>query len=130
VRLRARGIGIALDDVGVGHSNYSMMLDCRPDLIKIDRYLVAGCHADPQRQAVLESIARLAPRLGARAVAEGVEEPDDLGTIRALGIDLVQGFLLSRPFFPRDVTVARLDGPGWLRGPLPCRRPVAEQVLR
>jgi EAL domain-containing protein (putative c-di-GMP-specific phosphodiesterase class I) len=106
--LRARGIRIALDDVGVGHSNYRMMLDCRPELIKIDRYVVAGCHADPRRQAVLESVARLAPRLGARAVAEGVEEADDLWMLAALGIDLVQGFLLSGPFFPREVTAA-----GW-----------------
>jgi EAL domain-containing protein (putative c-di-GMP-specific phosphodiesterase class I) len=130
--LRAHGIRIALDDVGVGHSNYRMMLDCRPDLIKIDRYLVAGCHADPQRQAVLESIARLAPRLGARAVAEGVEEQDDLWTLAALGIDLVQGFLLSEPFFPREVTAAWWDavrdgsaGPRRKNG----RLPESEEVL-
>lgn len=124
-RLRTSGIRIALDDVGVGHSNYRMMLDCRPDLIKIDRYLVAGCHADPQRQAVLESISRLAPRLGARAVAEGVEAPDELATLCALGIDLVQGFLLSVPFFPSEVAPGWWDGPGWLRGAPPGKRAAA-----
>ena len=106
-RLRDRGARIALDDFGVGHSNHRMLLDCRPDVLKIDRYLVGGCHADPLRQAVVESVAHLAPRLGARVVAEGVETEDDLRTVAALGIELVQGFLLSRPFYPRA------DGAGW-----------------
>jgi len=96
-RLRALGVRIALDDVGVGQSNYRMMLDCRPDFLKVDRYLVVGCHDDPRRQAVLESVARLGPRMGARVVAEGVESQAELWTVAALGIDLVQGFFLSRP---------------------------------
>lgn len=132
-RLRARGIRIALDDVGVGHSNYRMMLDCRPDLIKVDRYLVAGCHADPQRQAVLESIARLAPRLGSRAVAEGVEEQEDLWTLAALGIDFVQGFLLSGPFYPREATAAWWDAVrdgSALHHPANGRLREAEEVLQ
>lgn len=128
-RLRARKVRIALDDVGAGHSNYRMMLDCRPDIIKIDRYLVAGCHADPQRQAVLDSIARLASRLGARAVAEGVEQSEDLGTLATLGIDLVQGFLLAVPFFPPEVTATWLHRPGSVRGAPPRRRSLAPEVL-
>ncbi len=96
-RLRGMGVRIALDDVGLGQSNFRMIVDCRPDLLKIDRHFVDGCHADPMRRAVLESISDLASRLGARAVAEGIETEEDLEAVKAAGISLHQGYLLCRP---------------------------------
>src|SRR5438128_2664765 len=48
-RLRDAGVGIAVDDVGFGHANYKAILDCRPQYLKIDRYLVQGCSDDPAR---------------------------------------------------------------------------------
>lgn len=95
--LRQIGVEIALDDVGLGQSNYRMILDSKPDYFKIDRYFVHGAHADFHRQAVLESVYRLARTFGARVVAEGVEEPSDLLALKALGIGLVQGNLFSPP---------------------------------
>lgn len=96
-RLRELGLRIALDDVGLGQSNFRMILDCRPDLLKIDRHFVAGAGGDDHRRAVLESIAGLARRLGGRAVAEGIEDEADLAAAAEAGIDLFQGFLLARP---------------------------------
>jgi EAL domain-containing protein (putative c-di-GMP-specific phosphodiesterase class I) len=93
--LREMGIRIALDDIGLGQSNYKMILDTRPDYFKIDRYIVQGAAADPYRRAVLESITRLAEKFDGRVVAEGVEEPADLNAVLGVGIDLMQGFLLS-----------------------------------
>ena len=72
--LREAGLTIALDDVGLGQSNYKMILDVRPDIYKLDRYLVAGAWNDPYRQVILDSLARMVRRLEARAVAEGVED--------------------------------------------------------
>lgn len=97
-RLRNLGVRIALDDVGLGQSNFRMILDCQPDLLKIDRHFVAGAHADEHRRAVLESIADLACRLGGRAVAEGVEDDRDLEAALSAGIDLFQGYLLCAPY--------------------------------
>ncbi len=96
-RLRGLGVRIALDDVGLGQSNFRMIVDCRPELLKIDRHFVDGAHADPMRRAVLESISDLASRLGARAVAEGIEDERDLAVVGASGITLLQGYLLCRP---------------------------------
>jgi EAL domain-containing protein (putative c-di-GMP-specific phosphodiesterase class I) len=93
--LRRIGARIGLDDVGLGQSNFRMMLDCRPDYFKVDRCLVLGCAKDPYRQAVLESIHGLARKFGGRVVAEGVEDPDDLLAVKATGIDLVQGHLFA-----------------------------------
>jgi len=100
-RLREMGVRIALDDVGLGQSNFRMIVDCRPDLLKVDRHFVDGAHADPLRRAVLESISDLACRLGARAVAEGIEDERDLATATGAGISLLQGYLLCRPCSPR-----------------------------
>jgi EAL domain-containing protein (putative c-di-GMP-specific phosphodiesterase class I) len=93
--LRAIGARIALDDIGLGHSNYLMILECRPDYFKIDRHFVRGARHDFYRQAVLASVAQLAKPFGAQVVAEGVEADDDLAAVRASGIGLVQGWLLS-----------------------------------
>lgn len=95
--LRDLGIRIALDDIGLGQSNYRMILDCGPDYFKLDRYLIHGCHADSARRALLDSLTMLADRLGARVVAEGVETPEDLSEVCGHGINLIQGFLLAKP---------------------------------
>ena len=96
VALRQMGTRIGLDDIGIKHSNIRMVLDCRPDYFKIDRYLVEGCHGDFYRRAILESISTLARRVGSRVVAEGVANTADLEVVSDLGIDLVQGYL----FYP------------------------------
>jgi EAL domain-containing protein (putative c-di-GMP-specific phosphodiesterase class I) len=95
--LKDIGAKVAVDDVGLGHSNYQMILDCRPDYLKIDRYFVAGSHSDYYRQAVLASIAQLAHAFGAQVVAEGIETEEDLKTVRDAGIGLAQGYLVGRP---------------------------------
>ncbi len=101
--LREAGVSIALDDVGLGHSNYRMILDVRPDIYKLDRYLVAGAFSDPYRQIILDSLARMVRRLEARSVAEGVENSQELVAVQSAGIELVQGFLFARPLSREDL---------------------------
>ena len=105
--LRRLGVRIALDDFGVGQANYLMLLECRPDYVKLDRRFVHGCHRDERRQALIESLVRLAERVGARLVAEGIELESDLQHLRRLGVVLVQGFLLGPP---RPMLIARRRG--------------------
>jgi EAL domain-containing protein (putative c-di-GMP-specific phosphodiesterase class I) len=95
--LRRFGMRLAVDDVGAGQSNYNMILDCCPDALKVDAYVVKGCHADKHRVAVLESVMTLAHKLGAQVVAEGIEEARDLEVLLRLGIHLIQGYMLARP---------------------------------
>jgi EAL domain-containing protein (putative c-di-GMP-specific phosphodiesterase class I) len=101
--LRETGARIALDDIGLGQSNYRMMLDCHPDYFKVDCYLVQGCHKDFRRQAILDSLVQLARKFGSQVIAEGVEDVADLHTVDLLEVELVQGFLLSRPLAGRDL---------------------------
>jgi len=95
-RLRAAGVRIALDDVGLGESNYNMIVNARPDYLKIDRYFIQGCAGDKYRQAIVTSIVKLADQLGAEVVAEGIENLEDLRTLQDSGISLVQGYAFCR----------------------------------
>lgn len=95
--LHAFEMRLAVDDVGAGQSNYNMILDCQPEALKVDAYVVKGCHADRNRVAVLESITTLARRFGCQIIAEGIEEPADLEVLLSLGINLIQGYMLARP---------------------------------
>ena len=93
--LRSAGVHIAIDDLGVGGSNYQMVVDCHPDHLKIDRHLIHGCSRDRWRRAVLQSIATLARSCEATTIAEGIEDVADLEVLLDLGIDTMQGWLYS-----------------------------------
>ena len=125
--LRELGASIAVDDIGQGYANYFMMLECRPDYFKVDRYVVSGSSGDSYRQAVLRSIIELARSTGAIAVAEGVDNVADLETVLDQGFSLVQGFLLSPPKAPSQLpSTVMLETA--LRDPIAAtsRMPVAE----
>ena len=107
--LRAAGVRIALDDLGVAASNYRMIVDCRPDHLKIDRYIVSGCSTDPYRQAVLRSIVTLAQSCAAIPIAEGVEEQSDLDAILELGIDKVQGWFYGPSMPASAINLERIS---------------------
>ena len=106
--LRRYGMRLAVDDVGAGQSNYNMILDCCPDALKVDAYVVRGCHADKHRIAVLESIATLANRFGAQIVAEGIEESADLEVLLGMGIELIQGYMLAKPMTVQNLIESKL----------------------
>ena len=99
--LRQLGVSLSIDDFGIGYSNLHRLLECRPDFCKIERYFVAGCDGDPRRSDILEAVTQLVHRFAARVIAEGIETTAELALVAAVGIDLVQGFLLSPPL-PAD----------------------------
>ncbi len=104
--LRDAGCSVALDDVGVGMSNFRMMLITRPTMLKIDRYLVSGVARDTYQQATMRAIRLLADQVHADLVAEGVDNEEDLKTLRTLGIEYAQGFLFSRPRTAEDLVAS------------------------
>ncbi|MGH9457740.1 MAG: EAL domain-containing protein [Thermoanaerobaculia bacterium] len=109
--IRAAGMAVALDDVGTGFSNYGMMIDCHPQFLKIDRYIVSGCDGDPYRHAVLESIQQLTRRTGARIIAEGIERAEELAVLLGVGMSLMQGYLLSRNRTSEDLASSGIFEP-------------------
>lgn len=88
--LRNAGVKIALDDVGLGHSNYRMMLDCNPEYFKLDAYFVRGLKNDSKRIAVVESVVAFGRSLQSTVVAEGAESAEDIAILAGLGVEFVQ----------------------------------------
>jgi EAL domain-containing protein (putative c-di-GMP-specific phosphodiesterase class I) len=95
--LRERGVRLAVDDTGAGYSSFAHVLRLRPDVIKMDRSLLADIDHDAARRAFVTAVVLMALELGARVTAEGVETVAELETLATLGVDTVQGFLLARP---------------------------------
>lgn len=90
------GLGIAMDDMGIGYSSLARLLQLEPDYVKIDQSLVRGIDADPARQELLRSLEAVATRLGARLIGEGIETSEELAVLQGLGIPFGQGYLLGR----------------------------------
>ncbi|MDH5538165.1 MAG: EAL domain-containing protein [Rhizobacter sp.] len=95
--LTAGGMCIALDDFGVGYSNFSLLRQLPFNLLKLDRSLSCDIEADEQSRAVTECILALAARLRIDVVAEGVETQRQSELLLAAGCAAQQGFLHARP---------------------------------
>ncbi len=101
--LRDLGVRIALDDVGLGHANYRMILDCHPDYFKLDGFFVEGVSCDADRRAVVESVMCLAEKMKTVVVAEGVRSNRDLSTLIRMGVNLFQANLLCPALRPEQL---------------------------
>lgn len=105
--VREQGAMVAMDDVGAGYSGLSQLLQVRPELVKLDRALVAGLGTDPAADAMLRAVGDLAARLDAWVLVEGVESQVQLAAAVRAGVPLAQGYLLGRPAAPwPDVELA------------------------
>jgi len=92
--LRHAGVRIALDDVGLGQSNYRMMLDCQAEYFKLDAYFVRGLRHDFKRRAVVNSVVAFGRALNSSVVAEAAETEEDLAILADMGVEFVQCNLL------------------------------------
>lgn len=106
--LRDLGVKLSVDDFGTGYSSLTYLKGLPVHEVKIDKGFVKGLSTDPADRAVVRAVVDIAHTLGMRVVAEGVEQEEQLGILRALGVDEVQGYLHARP-------MAALDVAQWLR---------------
>ncbi|HIG85574.1 MAG TPA: EAL domain-containing protein [Planctomycetes bacterium] len=96
-RLKALGVQLAIDDFGTGYSSLSYLRRFPVDTLKIDKCFVDDLASDPGDAAIVTSIVVLGQSLGLSIVAEGVENERQLEFLRVLGVDEIQGYLLSKP---------------------------------
>ncbi len=94
---RSKGYKIALDDVGEGYSSLNMLIELRPDIIKIDRNIIDGIDKNELKQSVYRALYNLAKEHNITVLAEGVETLYELEMIKSIGVDLVQGYYFARP---------------------------------
>ncbi|PND58767.1 diguanylate phosphodiesterase [Mycobacterium sp. ENV421] len=94
---RARGVRVAVDDVGAGFSSFSHVLELSPEFVKIDQSITRHIDVDDARRRLAHAIAELAGQMGATVIAEGVEIQGELDAVNSVGISSAQGYYLSRP---------------------------------
>jgi len=99
--LRERGVRVAIDDFGMGHTSLRYLRDFPVDVIKIDRSLTLA-DSDGVRDHIVRSVVELGRSLGIRTVVEGVERPEQLKRFLGLGCGTFQGYLFSRPLSGPD----------------------------
>jgi EAL domain-containing protein (putative c-di-GMP-specific phosphodiesterase class I) len=91
------GVSLAVDDAGAGFASLRHIIELRPQFVKLDMRLVRGVEADTARQALIAGMVFFAAQVGCTLVAEGIETEDERRTLRRLGVNFGQGFLLGRP---------------------------------
>jgi EAL domain-containing protein (putative c-di-GMP-specific phosphodiesterase class I) len=95
--LRDRGFGLAVDDMGSGYSNLSVLAELAPAYVKFDHLFVRGIHEHQGRRDLLEALLKFAERTGTRVIAEGVETVEELDVLREMRVPYGQGYYLARP---------------------------------
>jgi PAS domain S-box-containing protein len=96
-RLRHSGLRVAVDDAGAGFASMRHILQLKPEVIKLDRTIIAGIDTDPGQRALGAAMVTFAIGIGATLIAEGIETRTELATVTGLGMKVGQGYLLGRP---------------------------------
>lgn len=97
VRLEKNNMSLAIDDYGTGYSNTSNLLRYDPEVVKIDRSLISGIDQNPKAQKIVSKMVEYFHSSGYTALAEGVETSEELKTMIYFGVDLIQGYYVSKP---------------------------------
>jgi Amt family ammonium transporter len=95
--LRELGCAFSLDDFGTGFSSLKYLRELTVDYLKIDGSFVRNIHQDPVNSAMVKAIHQVGQVVGAKTVAEFVENDEILEHLRGIGIDYAQGYGIGRP---------------------------------
>ncbi len=96
-RIQSAGMQVAIDDYGTGYSNTSNLLRYRPQVVKLDRSLIADIDRKPRMQKLVAGTIEFLHSSGMLALGEGVETIEEIRTLIFMSVDLLQGYYVSRP---------------------------------
>ncbi len=94
---RYDGVEIAIDDFGSGYSNFSYILELKPDYIKLDGSIIKNIDTDATAFALVKSLVTLSKELGIKTIAEYVHSKEVFELCKVMGVDEYQGFYFSEP---------------------------------
>lgn len=95
--LRRSGVRLAVGNIGSYVDSIPHIRQLGPEIVKLDRSLIAGIGTDPLRHAFGTAVTGFAGQLGATLIAEGIETEDELATVAGFGVGAGQGYFLGRP---------------------------------
>jgi diguanylate cyclase (GGDEF)-like protein len=97
--LRADGARIAIDDFGTGYSNLARLRSMPLDRVKLDQSLIADIDTNAKARVIVQAVIQLIKGVGCEVVAEAVETVGQADILRAMGCDVVQGFIFAPAMF-------------------------------
>lgn len=105
------GFKTAIDDFGAGYAGLSLLVQFQPDIVKIDMELLRNIDSVKSKQIVVNALVKMCNQLNVEVLAEGVETITERNYLADLGINLMQGYLFSKPAF-KSVGIVNEDS--WL----------------
>ena len=104
-RMRNWNAQVALDDFGISYNSEAVLATFQPNYIKIDRSIINGCDKDVSRRSIITNLVKLARSRHILVLAGGVETEAELKAVVSCGVDLLQGYYISRPLFePKPIS--------------------------
>ncbi len=110
--LKNMGIQIALDDFGTGYSSLSYLHRFPANLLKIDKSFIDKMNTSDSSRQYVAAIISIGHVMGFDVISEGVEEPDQLETLKEIGCDYIQGFIWGRPMSADEAEKLVMDKSG------------------
>ena len=101
-QLKRMGVKIAIDDFGTGYSSLSYLNRFPANLLKIDKSFIDKMNTSASSRQYVAAIISIGHIMGLDVISEGVEEPDQLATLREIGCDYIQGYIWGRPLPPEE----------------------------
>jgi diguanylate cyclase (GGDEF)-like protein len=105
-KVRSFGAKVALDDFGAGYTSFSYLRDLSADMLKIDGSFIVDMNQHPANVSIVEAIVSLANNLGMKTIAEWAEDAATVQTLKEIGVDYVQGYVIARPRAPEELLTA------------------------
>lgn len=97
MQLRKLGLGISIDDFGVGYSSLAYLSQLPVDRLKIDQSFVQDIGNNQRHEAIVRAVIAMGHAHGLTIVAEGVEKNEQQNFLKREGCDEIQGFLMGKP---------------------------------
>lgn len=94
---KSQNYGIAIDDVGSGFSGLNIILDVKPNFIKLDRHIIRNIDQDETKLLLCKALVNFCEGAGILLIAEGIESENELRALIRLGVHYGQGFFLGIP---------------------------------
>jgi EAL domain-containing protein (putative c-di-GMP-specific phosphodiesterase class I) len=105
------GVGLSIDDFGIGYCNFALLRKLPIKQLKVDRSLFTDIHDSADARSVVIAIVKMAHALGLRVVAEGVETEIQRDLLLKLQCDELQGYLFAKPMSAPKLTLWAMGGP-------------------
>jgi EAL domain-containing protein (putative c-di-GMP-specific phosphodiesterase class I) len=100
--LRVDGAQIAIDDFGTGYSNLARLRSMPIDRVKLDPSLIADIDSSEKARVIVQAVIQLIKGVDCEIVAEAVETVAQADLLRAMGCDVVQGYVFAEPMFEEE----------------------------